>query len=152
MIAGYTGGVDSSPSFEDVSTGKTGNIEAVKVFYQAKKISYKKLLDTYWRNIDPTRLNGQFTDEGPQFRTVIYFLDESQQAAAILSKQQLQKSGRFGKGKPLVTEILQAMEFHPAEKSHQDYFKKNSGRYHTYRLFSGRDKFFKHIWGAVPLD
>jgi peptide methionine sulfoxide reductase msrA/msrB len=149
VLSGYTGGNDTMPTYESVSAGGTGHVEAVQVHFNPKTITYAKLLDVFWKNIDPTRMDGQFSDEGAQFRTVIYFLDEKQRRLATSSKKNMEKSQRFGKQKSIVTDIAPATRFFPAEDNHQDFYKRNPGRYMTYRKFSGRDKFFQKIWGTV---
>lgn len=146
--AGYTGGQGPNPNFESVSSGNSAYVEAVKVFYRPKRIKYAKLLDAYWRNIDPTRADGQFSDAGAQFRTAIFFRDSSEQAQAEASRKRLGKSKRFAK--PVVTEISPLTVFYPAEAEHQDYYKKSAGRYMAYLKFSGREAFLKKAWGAKP--
>ena len=127
-------------------------MEAVQVRFNPKTVSYAKILDVFWRNIDPTRRDGQFTDEGLQFRTVVYFQNQGQKRLAEVSKRMLEKNRRYGKGKNVVTEIVPVTTFYPAEEEQQDYYKKNPGRYLTYRQVSGRDKFFQKIWGAAPAE
>jgi methionine-S-sulfoxide reductase len=148
VTAGYAGGSDtgSAPDFESVSSGNTGYVEAVRVIFHPQRIGYARLLDAYWKNIDPTRADGQFTDEGQQFHTVIYFRDQAQKAAAEASRKRLAGSKRFAK--PIVTGIEPAAAFHAAEAEHQDYYKRNTPRYRTYLKFSGREAFFRKAWGA----
>jgi peptide methionine sulfoxide reductase msrA/msrB len=153
VISGYTGGPRKNPTYEEVSSGVTGHVEAVQIIYDPDKITYIQLLDIFWRQIDPTDSGGQFVDRGPQYRSVIFFLSEEQKRLAGASKQGLSKSGRFSK--PIVTEVLPAAEFYRAEEYHQDYYRKNPVRYKFYRFNSGRDQFLKKVWGkekTVALD
>jgi peptide-methionine (S)-S-oxide reductase len=143
-ISGYIGGTKKKPTYEEVSAGTTGHAEAVQVTYDPKKITYQKLLDVFWRNIDPLTANAQFCDSGSQYRSAIFYHDESQKALAEKSKNSLQ--ARFKR--PIVTEIVPASEFYPAEDYHQDYYKKNPIRYKTYRYGCGRDQRLKELWGS----
>lgn len=143
--SGYTGGHVPNPSYKDVSAGTTGHIEAVKIVYDPAKVSYEKLLHIFWRNIDPVRENAQFCDEGAQYRSAIFPQDEAQREAAEKSKADLEATGRFTR--PIVTEILDAAPFYPAEEYHQDYYKKNPNRYAYYRWSCGRDARLKQVWG-----
>ena len=142
---GYTGGTEPHPTYEQVSSHKTGHAEAIEVLYDPTRVSYDKLLDVYWHNIDPTTRDQQFPDYGHQYRTVIYFHTAAQKRAADLSKAELEKSGRFKA--PIVTEILPAMTFWPAEDYHQSYYCKRPLAYKMYHEASGRESFFKRIWG-----
>jgi peptide-methionine (S)-S-oxide reductase len=142
-ISGYTGGAKKNPTYEQVITGTTGHTEAVEVTYDPKKISYEKLLEVFWRNIDPFTANAQFCDVGSQYRSAIFYHDETQKSMAEKSKKALQ--ARFKK--PIVTEIVGATEFYPAEDYHQDYYKKNPIRYKVYRYGCGRDQRLREIWG-----
>jgi peptide methionine sulfoxide reductase msrA/msrB len=146
VISGYTGGSGENPTYEDY--GKKGHVEAVQVFYDPSKISYEKILEIFWRHIDPTDTGGQFADRGPYYRSVIFYHDEEQRRIAEKSKEALGKSGRFGK--PIVTEIVKFTRFHDAEQYHQDYYKKNQLRYKYYRQGSGRDQFLEKIWKNEP--
>jgi peptide methionine sulfoxide reductase msrA/msrB len=148
VIAGYTGGHKKNPTYEEVSSGTTGHVEAVEVLYDPAKVSYKKLLDVFWRQIDPRDAGGQFVDRGSQYRSVIFYLSDEQKALAEKSKEELDKSGRFDK--PIVTEILPASTFYRAEDYHQDYYKTHSLRYKFYRFNSGRDQFLKKVWKEDP--
>lgn len=141
---GYTGGTVPSPSYEQVSSGKTGHVEAVEILYDPKYVSYENLLTTYWRNIDPTTAHGQFVDFGSQYRPVIFYHTEKQKQLAESSKKALSESGRFSK--PIVTEIRPGSVFYPAENYHQDFYKKSPVRYKTYKAGSGRKSFLKKIW------
>ncbi len=142
--SGYAGGNEIMPTYEQVSSGRTGHFEAIEIVYDPEKVSYDKLLDVFWKNIDPTQENGQFADIGKQYRTAIFFHDDNQRKLAIASKEQLDKSGIFKK--PVATEILPAGKFYPAEDYHQDYYLKNPVRYKYYRFGSGRDHFLNKIW------
>ncbi len=150
VLSGYTGGYKENPTYEEVSSGKTGHVEAVQVTFDPSKVSYKKLLDVFWRQIDPTDAGGQFVDRGSQYRSVIFFHTPEQKALAEKSKEELQHSGRFRK--PIVTEILPAGKFYKAEEYHQDYYRKNPIRYKFYRFHSGRDQFLKKIWEDEKLS
>jgi peptide methionine sulfoxide reductase msrA/msrB len=145
VTSGYTGGRKENPKYDEVSAGVTGHVEAVQVTYDSSKITYSNLLEVFWRQIDPTDPNGQFVDRGAQYRSVIFYHDEEQKRLAEKSKEELEKSGRYGK--PIVTEIVMASAFYKAEEYHQDYYKKNPIRYKFYRYNSGRDQFLKKIWG-----
>ena len=142
--AGYTGGEVKDPAYEQVSAGGTGHAEAVEVTYDPKKISYEKLLDVFWRNIDPTAKDRQFVDAGAQYRSAIFYHDQRQKELALASLKKLESSGRFDK--PIVTEIVPAGPFYRAEEYHQDYYKKNPIRYKWYRFHSGRDQFLQKVW------
>ncbi|MCB1192298.1 MAG: peptide-methionine (S)-S-oxide reductase MsrA [Leptospiraceae bacterium] len=144
VISGYTGGLAPNPSYEQVSSGKTGHLESVQVFYNPAKVSYEKLLYIFWRNIDPTDDGGQFVDRGEQYSTAIFYHDEEQKLIAEKSKIELGKKKIFDKA--IVTPIRKAMVFYPAEDYHQDYYKKNPIRYNYYRYRSGRDQFLEKVW------
>ena len=148
VAAGYTGGTGGRPTYEEVSSGTTGHVEAVQVTYDPSKVSYDALLETFWRNIDPTQADGQFADTGPQYRTVIFYRTEEQRLLAEASKARLIASGKFDK--PIVTEIAPAGPFYPAEDYHQDYHKKNPLRYKLYRAGSGREGYLQRTWGDEP--
>lgn len=145
VVSGYTGGHKDNPSYEEVSSGKTGHYEAIQVYYDEDKISYQELLDYYWRHIDPTDAGGQFYDRGSQYRTAIFYHNEEQRKLAEKSKDELEKSGRFSK--PIATRILRFTKFWEAEDYHQDYYKKNQLRYQLYRQGSGREDFLEKVWG-----
>jgi peptide-methionine (S)-S-oxide reductase len=142
-MSGYTGGAKKNPTYEEVVAGSTGHAEAVQVTYDPKKISYERLLEVFWRNIDPLTANAQFCDSGSQYRAAIFYHDETQKKYADASKKRLQS--RFKQ--PIVTEIVRAMEFYPAEDYHQDYYKKNPIRYKVYRYGCGRDQRLQELWG-----
>lgn len=146
-ISGYTGGDPADPTYEQVSAGGTGHVEAVKVIYDPANITYKQLLDVFWRHVDPTDDGGQFVDRGAQYRSVIFYADDKEREMAEASKKALAASGRFDK--PVVTEILPLGAFYAAEDYHQDYYKKNPIRYNWYRSGSGRDQFLEKAWGEA---
>ncbi|MDR3570500.1 MAG: peptide-methionine (S)-S-oxide reductase MsrA [Syntrophobacteraceae bacterium] len=147
VIAGYTGGHTENPTYQEVSAGKTGHVEAVQVIYDPAMVTYEKLLDFFWRHIDPTDPDGQFVDKGAQYRSVIFYHNEEQRIAAEKSKRELADSARFDK--PIATEILPFSKFYKAEEYHQDYYKKNPIRYRYYRFLSGRDQFLQKVWGKT---
>ncbi|MGE0172123.1 MAG: peptide-methionine (S)-S-oxide reductase MsrA [Oligoflexales bacterium] len=144
VISGYMGGTKANPKYQEVSSGTTGHAEVVTVTFDPKVISYQDLLETFWRNIDPTDAEGQFVDRGKQYRSVIFFYDEAQKESATESKEILTKAKIFSA--PIVTDIEPAGAFYPAEDYHQDYFKKNPLRYKFYRYNSGRDDFLEKVW------
>ncbi|MBF0485388.1 MAG: peptide-methionine (S)-S-oxide reductase MsrA [Candidatus Omnitrophica bacterium] len=141
---GYTGGAKPNPSYEEVSSGKTGHLEAVQVLYDSSKTSYRDLLKVFWLSIDPTDPRGQFADQGSQYETAIFYADEEQKRLAEESRQELAASGRFSK--PIVTQILLARPFYPAEQYHQKYYQKNSLHYNLYRQGSGREGYLERVW------
>jgi peptide methionine sulfoxide reductase msrA/msrB len=145
-ISGYTGGQREDPTYKEVSAGGTGHAEAVQVLYDPEKVSYKELLDVFWRHIDPTDAGGQFVDRGSQYRSAIFYHNDEQKRQAEESKRELEASGRFTKS--IVTEIVPFTEFYNAEDYHQDYYKKSALRYKFYRYNSGRDQFLKKTWGS----
>ena len=147
VISGYTGGHVANPTYEQVSAGVTGHAESVQVVYDPDKISYEKLLDIFWHNVDPLQANAQFCDHGNQYRSAIFYRDPAQQKAAEASKAKLEEEPRF-KGK-IVTEIVPATTFYRAEEYHQDFYKKNPVRYYSYRTGCGRDARLKALWGAA---
>ncbi len=148
VISGYTGGHDENPTYEAVGTGTTGHTEAVQVIYDPEKITYEELLDIFWKHVDPTDSDGQFVDRGSQYRPGVFYHNEDQRRLAEASKAELEKSGRFNK--PITVEITALEAFYPAEKYHQDYYKKSPMRYTQYRFYSGRDQFLKDAW-AKPM-
>ena len=153
--SGYTGGQKKNPTYEEVSAGVTGHTEAVQVVYDPSKVSYRQLLEVFWKNIDPVTRDRQFCDGGSQYRSGVFWLDEEQKKLAEESKALLSKGAAFGPAKPVgfkggvVTEITKAAEFWPAEEYHQDYYKKNPVRYSYYRSGCGRDARLKELWGEV---
>ena len=144
VISGYTGGHKEDPTYEEVTTGTTGHVEAVQITFDPHIFSYEKLLDIYWTQIDPTDGDGQFYDRGSSYKTAIYFQSEEQKKMAEASKQALEASGRFNK--PIVVPILPAQTFYPAEEYHQDYYKKNPKHYERYSEGSGRRAFIDEHW------
>ena len=142
-VSGFSGGTKKNPTYDEVVAGRTGHAESVQVTYDPKKVSYEKLLETFWHNIDPFTPNGQFCDFGTQYRTVIFYDDETQKRLAEKSKAALQERFR----KPVATEIVVAAEFYPAEDYHQDFHIKNPVRYESYRIGCGRDRQLAKIWG-----
>ena len=145
VTAGYTGGHKTQPTYQEVSAGRTGHTEAVEIVYDPAQMSYAKLLEVFWRNIDPTTPNGQFCDHGTQYRSAIFYHDEMQQRLAEASKQTLEASKPFTA--PIVTEITPASQFYPAEEYHQHYYQKNPLRYKVYRYGCGRDQRLHELWG-----
>jgi len=143
--SGYIGGTKEKPTYEEVSSGTTGHAEAVQIVYDPSKITYAQLLEVFWHNVDPITPNAQFCDHGPQYRSAIFFHDAEQQRLAEESKRQLEAAGRFKK--PIVTELVAASTFYPAEDYHQDYYQKNPVRYRYYRFGCGRDARLKELWG-----
>jgi peptide-methionine (S)-S-oxide reductase len=143
--SGYTGGKTINPTYHEVSDGGTGHAEAVKVVFDPKIVSYEKLLYVFWRNVDPLTREGQFCDFGTQYRTAIFYTSDAQWKAAEASKVALEKSKRFKQ--PIVTDILAARPFYPAEAYHQNYYKTNPVRYNLYRFNCGRDARLEELWG-----
>jgi len=143
--SGYTDGHVENPTYKQVCSGTTGHTEAVRVTYDPDIITYEKLLDTFWRNIDPTDATGQFCDKGTQYRTAIFYRNDVQKQLAQQSKTTLEQSGRFNT--PLATRLARASVFYPAEKYHQDYYLKNPSHYKTYRYHCGRDRRLEALWG-----
>ncbi|CDH44561.1 Peptide methionine sulfoxide reductase MsrA [Candidatus Contendobacter odensis Run_B_J11] len=146
VTSGYTGGQKANPTYQEVSSGSTGHAEAVEIVYDPAKISYSRLLDVFWRNIDPLDATGQFCDKGQQYRSAIFYHDDEQKRLAETSKQVLEQSARFKQ--PLVTTIIPAMTFYPAEDYHQHYSQKNPIRYKFYRHSCGRDQRLEELWGT----
>jgi peptide-methionine (S)-S-oxide reductase len=145
VTSGYIGGSKRNPTYEQVSAGGTGHAESVQIVYDPAQVSYEKLLGVFWHNIDPTTKNRQFCDSGHQYRSAIFYHTEEQHRLALQSKAQLEKNKTFKE--PVVTEIVQATEFYPAEEYHQQYYKKNPIRYKFYRFTCGRDQRLKELWG-----
>ncbi|WP_409252361.1 peptide-methionine (R)-S-oxide reductase MsrB [Bacillus sp. SCS-153A] len=144
VVSGYTGGTKESPTYGDVVSGNTGHREAVQITFNPELFPYEKLMELYWQQIDPTDSGGQFSDRGTAYTTAIYYHHESQREKAEMSKKELEDSGRFNE--PIVTKILPAQPFYPAEEYHQDFYKKNNFRYELYRRGSGRQEFLKEYW------
>jgi len=147
VTAGYTGGHVDNPTYNQVSAGTTGHYEAVRIVYDASKVSYEKLLDIFWQNIDPTDPGGQFADRGTQYLTAVFYVDEDQRKTAEMSKKKLNESGKFEN--PVVTAILPAERFYVAEDYHQDYYKKNPDNYKSYKVGSGRAGFLERNWSKL---
>ncbi|MBJ6726470.1 peptide-methionine (S)-S-oxide reductase MsrA [Geomesophilobacter sediminis] len=145
VTSGYTGGTRKNPTYEEVSAGGTGHAESVQVVYDPSRISYQKLLDVYWHNIDPTVKDRQFCDVGHQYRSAIFYHNEEQRRLAEQSKRALEQHKPFAG--PIQTEIVPASTFYPAEEYHQHYYKKNPIRYKFYRTNCGRDRRLKELWG-----
>ncbi|MEK6839854.1 MAG: peptide-methionine (R)-S-oxide reductase MsrB [Nanoarchaeota archaeon] len=145
VVSGYTGGSTKNPTYEDISSGRTGHVEAVQITYDPEKISYQALLDMYWKQIDPTDVAGQFADRGSQYQIVIFYHTKEQQRLAEASKKALHVSGRFTK--PVMTQILPASAFYPAEGYHQNYAQKHSVQYNLYKQASGRERYLEKAWG-----
>ncbi len=146
VISGYTGGEEKDPSYRDVAYGKTSHLESVTVYYNPSVITYDQLLDVFWRNVDPTDTGGQFVDRGHHYTTAIYYTELEQKEAAMKSKAELAASGMFSE--EIVTPILEAGPFYPAEDYHQDYYQKNTFHYSRYRSGSGRDSFVNDVWSG----
>lgn len=144
---GYTGGHTLNPTYEEVCSGSTGHAEAVEILYDPARISYEELLDVFWRNIDPTAMNRQFADMGTQYRTAVFYHSEEQRRLAVASKEAIAKSGKFTS--PVVTEIVPAPTFYPAEEYHQRYSEKSPLHYRMYKIGSGRESFIRQVWGDV---
>lgn len=144
VVSGYTGGFTKNPTYQEVCSEKTGHYEAVQITYDPNLFPYEKLLEIYWQQIDPTDSGGQFYDRGQSYKTAIFYHNGKQKQLAEQSKKMLQESNRFSK--PIVTEIVPAKEFYPAEEYHQQFYKKNSIRYESYRIGSGRDSFIRKHW------
>ena len=147
-VSGYTGGHVDNPTYEQVSSGGTGHVEAIKVYYDPTKITYEALLDVFWRHVDPTDAGGQFVDRGHHYSSAIFYTSEDERRAAEMSKQKLAESGPFDR--PIVTPILPLGPFYEAEAYHQDYYKNSPIRYKWYRSGSGRDQFLETAWADMP--
>ena len=143
--SGYMGGTVANPSYEEVSAGRTGHAESVEVVYDPAKVSYQKLLDAFWRNVDPITPNAQFCDHGSQYRSAIFFQTDEEKREADTSRQAIEQSKRFKE--PIVTQIVMASQFYPAEEYHQDFYKKNPVRYKFYKYNCGRAQRLEELWG-----
>jgi len=146
VVSGYSGGTEVNPTYQQVAGGRTSHTESVEILFDPKVITYDKILDVFWMNIDPTQVDGQFADRGKQYRTAIFYHNAEQKTQAEASKKKLEQSGKFDK--PVVTEIEAFTAFYPAEDYHQDYYKKNSIHYKMYRKGSGREGFLDRTWGS----
>ncbi|MDQ6911757.1 MAG: peptide-methionine (S)-S-oxide reductase MsrA [Verrucomicrobiota bacterium] len=142
-VVGYSGGTEPNPTYELVGSEKTKYRECLQVTYDPRKISYEQLLEIYWKQIDPTQADGQFTDVGPSYRAAVFYDGEEEKRIAESSKEKLARSGKFDK--PVVTEILPAMKFYPAEAYHQQYYKTNTKAFEDFEEGSGRNRFHKKI-------
>jgi peptide methionine sulfoxide reductase msrA/msrB len=145
-VVGYCGGTEPNPTYKLVTSEKTNYRESIEIIYDPAKISYEQLLDIYWRQIDPTQSDGQFTDIGPSYRAAIFYGNADEKKIAEASKEKLARSGKFKK--PIVTEILPAMKFWPAEDYHQKYYRQNPERFEAFEEGSGRVSFKKDKWGS----
>src|SRR2546430_11509651 len=145
-IVGYSGGTEPNPTYKLVTSEKTNYRESIEITYNPAKISYEQLLDIYWRQIDPTQADGQFTDIGPSYRAAIFYGNADEEKIAQASKEKLTRSGKFKR--PIVTEILPAMKFWPAEDYHQKYYQQNPERFEAFEEGSGRTSFKKDKWGG----
>lgn len=145
--SGYIGGKTANPSYRQVSSGGTGHAEAVEIVFDPAKVSYEKLLQVFWRNIDPVAKDRQFCDSGDMYRSAIFFHGSEQRALAEKSKKDIEASGKFTQ--PIATELVAASTFYPAENYHQDYHKKNPSKYAFYRWNCGRDRRLEQIWGKT---
>jgi len=143
-VVGYCGGTEPNPTYDLVSSEKTGYRESIQITYDPAKISYDQLLDIYWRQIDPTQADGQFTDIGPSYRAAIFYGNNDEKKIAEASKEKLVRSGKFNK--PIVTEFLPAMKFYPAEAYHQKYYQQNPEHFEAFEQGSGRVSFKKKAW------
>lgn len=147
-VVGYTGGSAEDATYEKVSAHRTKHREAIQVTYDPAQISYEQLLDIFWRNINPTQADGQFHDIGLSYQAAIYYGSDDERKVAESSKEMLGKAGKFSK--PIVTEILPAQSFYPAEEYHQQYYRKNPADFEAYHVGSGRVSFLEKIWSAQP--
>ena len=145
VTSGYMGGQKTNPTYEDVSAGGTGHAESVEVVYDPAKVSYQKLLDHFWKNVDPLTPNAQFCDHGSQYRAVIFYGNVEEKRQAEASKQSIEQAKRFTE--PIVTQIVMASKFYPAEDYHQDFYKKNPVRYKFYKYNCGRAQRLEQLWG-----
>lgn len=145
VISGYTGGTVENPTYQQVCTDTTGHYEAVQITFDPEVFPYEKLLELFWQQIDPTDPGGQFYDRGQSYQTAIFYHNDEQKRLAEESKRMLEASGKFTK--PIVTPILPAKTFYPAEDYHQDYYKKNPAHYERYQIGSGRAGFIQRHWG-----
>jgi methionine-S-sulfoxide reductase len=144
-VVGYSGGTEPNPTYELVSSERTGHRESIEITYDPARISYDQLLDIYWRQIDPTQADGQFTDIGPSYRAAIFYGNSDEKKVAEASKEKLGHSGKFDR--PIVTEILPAMKFYPAEAYHQRYYQQNPEHFEAFEKGSGRVSYQKRTWG-----
>jgi peptide-methionine (S)-S-oxide reductase len=146
VVSGYMGGTVKNPSYEEVSSGRTGHAESVEVQYDPSTVTYTQLLEAFWRNVDPITANAQFCDHGTQYRAVIFHQNEEEKRLAEESKRAIEQSRRFKE--PIVTQLATASEFYPAEEYHQDFYKKNPIRYKFYKYSCGRAQRLEALWGS----
>lgn len=144
-ISGYTGGHTLNPKYEEVGRGTTGHRESIEVIFNSQKVTYDQLLEIFWMTFNPTDAGGQFADRGEQYTSAIFYRNDAQKKAAEASKEKLGKSGKFDK--PIVTPIIQASVYYPAEEYHQDFYKKDPEHYNRYREGSGRAAYLRALWG-----
>ena len=149
-VVGYTGGKEANPTYSQVSGHTTGHRESIEVTYDPAQISYERLLDIFWHNINPTQADGQFHDLGLSYQAAVFYGSDDEKKIAEVSKARLAASGKFQK--PIVTEILPAMKFYPAEEYHQKYYLKNPADYEAYHIGSGRVSFLEKVWGKAPKE
>jgi peptide-methionine (S)-S-oxide reductase len=145
VVSGYMGGTVANPTYEQVSDGRTGHAESIEVTYDPTKVTYQKLLDAFWRNIDPVTPNAQFCDHGNQYRAVVFYTTDEEKQLSEESKNKIEQSKRLPA--PIVTQLVQASIFYPAEDYHQDYYKKNPLRYKYYKYSCGRAQRLEALWG-----
>ena len=145
VTSGYMGGQKTNPTYEEVSAGGTGHAESVEVVYDPARVSYQKLLDSFWKNVDPLTPNAQFCDHGSQYRAVVFYGNEEEKRQAEASKQSIEQAKRFTE--PIVTQIVTASKFYPAEDYHQDFYKKNPTKYKFYKYTCGRAQRLEQLWG-----
>ncbi len=146
VVSGYTGGRKADPSYPEVSAGWTGHAEAIEIQFDPTKVSYGRLLEVFWRNVDPTTPDRQFCDRGNQYRTAVFYHDEDQRRLVLESKLKVERTKRFQE--PIVTEIAAASTFYVAEEYHQDFYKKNPIRYKFYKFNCGRTQRLEELWGT----
>ena len=145
VVSGYMGGTVANPTYEQVSDGRTGHAESIEVTYDPTKITYQKLLDAFWRNVDPITPNAQFCDHGNQYRSVVFYTTDEEKQLAEESKSKIEQSKRLPA--PIMTQLVKAPTFYPAEDYHQDYYKKNPLRYKYYKYSCGRAQRLEVLWG-----
>ncbi|MFZ4453365.1 peptide-methionine (S)-S-oxide reductase MsrA [Salibacterium aidingense] len=145
VVSGYTGGHTENPTYEEVCSDTTGHVEAIQVEYDPKTVTYDQLLQVFWKQIDPTDAGGQFNDRGESYQTAVFYHDDEQKQRAVHAREELDKDGPFSE--PIVTPVLPAATFYPAEEYHQDYHKKNKFHYQLYKKGSGREGFIQTYWG-----
>ena len=147
VTSGYTGGPEKNPTYEQVSAGLTGHLESIQIKFDPARITYERLIDIFWHSVDPTQANGQFCDHGRQYVSAIFYHDETQKRVALESRRRIEASGVLKA--PIVTRIQPASAFWAAEEYHQDFWKKDPERYHSYREGCGRDRRLVEIWGKA---